>query len=69
MDYAELEGIVGPLVARLDHRYLNDIEGLKTPTTEVLVGWFLERIKPSLPDHSVTVRLYETPRYWAEDSR
>jgi len=69
MDYAELEEIVAPLVARLDHRFLNEIDGLSCPTTEVMVGWFLDRIKPQLPAHRVTVTLYETPRYSAEDSR
>lgn len=65
MDYAELEEIVAPLVAR----FLNEIEGLSCPTTEVMVGWFLDRIKPRLPRHRVTVTLLETPRYSAEDSR
>lgn len=44
-------------------------EGLSCPTTEVMVGWFLDRIKPRLPRHRVTVTLFETPRYSAEDSR
>lgn len=69
MDYAELEEIVDPLVAQLDHRFLNEIEGLEMPTTEVMVGWFLDRIKPQMPDKNVTVTLFETPRYSAEDSR
>lgn len=69
MDYAEIEAIVDPLVAQLDHRFLNEIEGLSCPTTEVMVGWFLDRIKPLLPDKRVAVTLFETPRYSAEDSR
>lgn len=69
MDYAELEAIVDPIIRRVDHRYLNDINGLENPTTEVMVGWFLDRIKPRLPDRRVTVTLFETPRYSAEDSR
>lgn len=69
MDYAELEAIVGPLVAHLDHNYLNDIVGLDCPTTEVIVGWFIDRIKPAMSDKRVTVTVYETPRYSAEESR
>lgn len=68
-DYAELEAIVDPLVAQLDHRFLNEIEGLSCPTTEVMVGWFLDRIKPHFPGNRVTVTLFETPRYSAEDAR
>lgn len=69
MDYAELEAIVQPLVDKLDHRYLNEIAGLFCPTTECLVEWFLDGITRTLRHKLVTVRIYETPRYWAEDSR
>lgn len=68
MDYAELDEIVDPLVKRLDHRYLNEIEGLENPTSEVLAEWFLSRIKSQMPSKTVTVRIYETPRYWVECS-
>jgi 6-pyruvoyltetrahydropterin/6-carboxytetrahydropterin synthase len=67
MDYAELDAIVEPLVAQVDHRFLNDIEGLSNPTSEVLVLWFKERIWPSIgTSRKLTLRLYETPRYWVE---
>lgn len=69
MDYAELEALLSPLVAQIDHRYLNDIEGLSCSTTEVIVGWFLDRLCPQLRGKRVTVRVYETPRYWAEETR
>lgn len=68
MDYAELEAIVGPLIAQLDHRYLNDIDGLECPTTEVIVNWMLARIKPHIGNRRVTVTVFETPRYSAEAS-
>ncbi len=65
MDYAELEEIVGPIVQRVDHRYLNDVEGLENPTSEIMLEWFMARIKPRIAA-PVTLRLYETNRYWAE---
>jgi 6-pyruvoyltetrahydropterin/6-carboxytetrahydropterin synthase len=34
---------------QLDHRYLNDIEGLENPTSEVLAMWIWERLRPKLP--------------------
>lgn len=69
MDYAELEALVDPLIAEIDHRFLNEIPGLECPTTEALVYYFLEALAPALRPRRVTVRIYETPRYWAEDSR
>ena len=49
IDFGVLDDIVNPLVARLDHYYLNDIEGLDNPTSEVMSRWLYERIKPGLP--------------------
>ena len=47
MDYAEIKSLVKPVIARLDHFYLNDIPGLENPTSEV--------IKPNAP-HLLRVR-------------
>lgn len=66
IDYADLDAAVQPLVDRLDHRYLNDIEGLENPTSEVMARWFRERIQAALPDYVPVVRIWETPRYWVE---
>jgi 6-pyruvoyltetrahydropterin/6-carboxytetrahydropterin synthase len=49
MDFAEVDAVVDPVVAKLDHYYLNEIEGLENPTSEVLASWLWRRIKPSLP--------------------
>jgi 6-pyruvoyltetrahydropterin/6-carboxytetrahydropterin synthase len=59
IDFGVLDEIVGPLVARLDHNYLNEIEGLENPTSEVLVRWLFDRIKPHLPSLQA-VTLWET---------
>lgn len=69
IDYAELDAAVQPLVDKLDHRLLNDIEGLDNPTSEVMALWFKQRIRHKLPVQfgpSLGVRIYETPRYWVE---
>lgn len=66
IDYAELDAAVQPLVDRLDHRFLNEIEGLENPTSEVLVMWLKRQIEAALPGYAPTVRIYETPRYWVE---
>ncbi|MBS0241545.1 MAG: 6-carboxytetrahydropterin synthase QueD [Proteobacteria bacterium] len=66
MDYAELDAVVAPFVAELDHRYLNEIAGLENPTSEMIVHWFKARIDAALPDWRAKLRLYETDRYWVE---
>ncbi len=49
VDYGEIAAAVEPLCTQLDHRCLNDIEGLENPTSEVLARWLWERLRPSLP--------------------
>ncbi|MGP3938245.1 6-carboxytetrahydropterin synthase QueD [Streptomyces sp. 6N106] len=57
MDFGDLKKAFKPLEARLDHYYLNEIEGLENPTSEVLACWIWERLKPTLPVLSaLTVR-------------
>lgn len=49
MDFAELDAVVTPVRARLDHHYLNDIPGLENPTSEHLARWFWKQLRPALP--------------------
>jgi 6-pyruvoyltetrahydropterin/6-carboxytetrahydropterin synthase len=49
VDFADLKRAWEPLHERLDHRCLNDVEGLENPTSEVLAGWIWERLVGSLP--------------------
>jgi len=49
IDYADLEAAFEPLRARLDHYYLNEVEGLENPTSENLAHWIWERLSPKLP--------------------
>jgi 6-pyruvoyltetrahydropterin/6-carboxytetrahydropterin synthase len=37
------------VLARLDHYYLNEIEGLENPTSENLARWIWRELKPGLP--------------------
>jgi 6-pyruvoyltetrahydropterin/6-carboxytetrahydropterin synthase len=59
IDYAEIRRVFEPIHAQLDHNYLNDIEGLENPTSEVLARWIWRRLKPVLPGLS-RVQIYET---------
>ncbi len=49
LDFAEIAEAFQPLWERLDHNYLNDIEGLENPTSEVVAVWIWDHLKPSLP--------------------
>ena len=49
MDYADIKTAVKPVIARLDHYYLNDIPGLDNPTSEVIAQWLWNQLKPLLP--------------------
>ncbi|HUP44654.1 MAG TPA: 6-carboxytetrahydropterin synthase QueD [Thermoanaerobaculia bacterium] len=56
MDFADLKRVVDPLLARLDHYFLNEIDGLQNPTSEILAIWIWDRLAPSLPGlHRVTI--------------
>ena len=49
IDFADLEAAFEPLRSRLDHHYLNEVEGLENPTSENLAHWIWERLLPKLP--------------------
>jgi len=49
MDFADLKKVVDPIVDRLDHYLLNDIEGLENPTSEVLAMWIWGKLSAGLP--------------------
>lgn len=55
MDFADIKAAFRPLLERLDHYYLNEIEGLENPTSENLARWIWLRLKPSLPGLSQIV--------------
>ena len=59
MDFADVKAAFEPLYRRLDHHYLNDIEGLDNPTSERLAMWIWERLKPTLPGLSEVI-VHET---------
>ena len=52
IDYADIKAAFKPLEDRLDHRYLNEVDGLENPTSENIVRWIWEQLKPSLPELS-----------------
>ncbi|MFC4726720.1 6-carboxytetrahydropterin synthase QueD [Coralloluteibacterium thermophilus] len=59
MDFADVKAAFRPLYERLDHHYLNDVEGLENPTSERIAVWIWDRLKPALPGLSRVV-VHET---------
>ena len=59
MDFADLKEAFEPLRQKLDHYYLNEIEGLENPTSEVLAKWIWTRLIKTLPQLKI-VRVRET---------
>jgi len=47
LDYADIATAWAPLHDLLDHRVLNEVPGLETPTTEVLAAWIAVHIASS----------------------
>jgi 6-pyruvoyltetrahydropterin/6-carboxytetrahydropterin synthase len=57
MDFGDIKAAWKPLEALLDHHYLNDVEGLHNPTSEVLAMWLWQRLSAALPLlHEVEVK-------------
>jgi len=52
MDFADIKRASAPVLDRLDHHYLNEIEGLENPTSENLARWIWDQLKASLPQLS-----------------
>ncbi len=49
IDFADISTVVNPLIAKLDHYYLNEIPGLENPTSENVAKWIWRQLKPALP--------------------
>ncbi len=54
-DFADIARVVEPVIAQLDHTYLNEIDGLANPTSELLARWIWARLELCLPGLSQLV--------------
>lgn len=59
MDFADLAAAISPAIDALDHRYLNEIDGLDNPTSEVIAQWLWAQWAPRLAG-LVAVEVRET---------
>jgi len=60
MDFAVVKSVVKPIIDIVDHKYMNDIEGLENPTCEKIAIWLWDRIKAGIPSLK-KIELNETP--------
>ena len=65
IDFGRVKQVAQPIVDELDHRLLNDVPGLQSPTAENLARWLYDKIKTQLPELTA-VRVHETPDNVAE---
>jgi len=59
-DHKRISDAMRPLLEQMDHSYLNDIEGLESPTIERMAAWFWKKLAPDLPGLAEIV-IFETP--------
>jgi len=59
IDYGDIKEAFAPIHDALDHRYLNEVEGLENPTSENLCCWIWNRLQQTLPGLSQVV-VHET---------
>jgi len=49
LDFAEIKTAYKAIEDQIDHRCLNEVEGLENPTSENLARWLWTRLRPALP--------------------
>jgi 6-pyruvoyltetrahydropterin/6-carboxytetrahydropterin synthase len=49
LDFADIKDAFEPIRQRLDHNFLNEVQGLSNPTSENLARWLWRELKPRLP--------------------
>src|SRR5579859_5998219 len=59
LDFYDLDQRVQPLIDALDHRTLNEVDGLQNPTCEKLCRWLWQRLETGLPQLS-GITVWET---------
>lgn len=60
IDYNDIAAAFEPLRQKLDHRFLNEVEGLENPTSEHIARWVFDHLSPTLPALTA-VTVMETP--------
>lgn len=62
MDFSDLKKVVNEVIAKLDHKNLNDL--FKNPTAENIAQWIFDQLKSKF--NVVSVKLWEGEGKWVE---
>lgn len=60
IDFSDVKEAFKPFEKQLDHKLLNDIEGLENPTAEMIAVWLWDKLITQLPNLS-KIEVAETP--------
>ncbi|MEC7264363.1 MAG: 6-carboxytetrahydropterin synthase QueD [Bacteroidota bacterium] len=60
MDFSEIKRAVDPIIECIDHKLLNEVEGLENPSCELIAIWLWDKIRLKVPQLS-RIKLFETP--------
>lgn len=63
VDFFQMDRLMQPILAKLDHHTLNDVPGLENPTAELIALWILREYKIH---YLFSVTVWETPDCWAQ---
>ncbi len=66
VDFFEIEADFAAILDALDHRLLNEVEGLSNPTAENIARWIHGRIRVPAGVAVHAVKVFERPDCWAE---
>lgn len=68
IDFGVLKAALQEVTEKLDHTYLNEISELGNPTSENIAKYYFGKLKKMLPEKPKLekVRVWESPRSWAE---
>jgi 6-pyruvoyltetrahydropterin/6-carboxytetrahydropterin synthase len=55
IDFDDVKVAFKPVEDKIDHHYLNEVEGLENPTSENLARWIWRQLQSSLPSLSKIV--------------
>jgi 6-pyruvoyltetrahydropterin/6-carboxytetrahydropterin synthase len=67
VDYGDIATAWEPIFVQIDHKVLNDIPGLKMPSTEVLAVWLFDRFTEApFAKHLASIKVAESSTTWAE---
>jgi 6-pyruvoyltetrahydropterin/6-carboxytetrahydropterin synthase len=64
LDFYDLDKAMKPLVELLDHRFINDT--IDNPTAERIAQWFLRKLLDTTTGFVFGVKVWETPKCWAQ---